>query len=69
MKSGARRGSEARVEPAGVEDARRVERLFDVAVSEIELQGFKFIAERPMGRRRRIGSVLIERIEEVEVDD
>jgi len=37
--------------------------------SEIELQGFKFIAERPMGRRRRIGSVLIERIEEVEVDD
>ena len=37
--------------------------------SEIELQGFKFIAERPMGRRRRIGSVLIERIEEVEGDD
>ena len=37
--------------------------------SEIELQGFKFIAERPMGRRRRIGSVLIERIEEVEIDD
>lgn len=37
--------------------------------SEIQLQGFKFIAERPMGRRRRIGSVLIERIEEVEDDD
>ena len=37
--------------------------------SEIELQGFKFIAERPMGRRRRIGSVLIERIQEVDVDD
>lgn len=31
--------------------------------SEIEVHGFKFIAERPIGRRRRISSVLIERIE------
>jgi CBS domain containing-hemolysin-like protein len=30
--------------------------------SEIALHGFRFIAERPIGRRRRIGSVLIERI-------
>lgn len=32
--------------------------------SEIQMQGFRFIAERPIGRRRRISSVLIERIEE-----
>jgi CBS domain containing-hemolysin-like protein len=37
--------------------------------SEIELHGFRFTAERPIGRRRRIGSVLIERIEGSEDGD
>lgn len=37
--------------------------------SEIEVHGFKFIAERPIGRRRRISSVLIERIEGRQNDD
>ena len=37
--------------------------------SEIEVHGFKFIAERPVGRRRRISSVLIERIEGRQNDD
>jgi len=37
--------------------------------SEIELHGFRFVAERPIGRRRRISSVLIERVEESEDDD
>ncbi|HUW77252.1 MAG TPA: hemolysin family protein [Candidatus Nanopelagicaceae bacterium] len=37
--------------------------------SEMEMQGFRFTAERPMGRRRRIGSVMIERIEVGQNDD
>ncbi|OIQ78145.1 magnesium and cobalt efflux protein CorC [mine drainage metagenome] len=36
--------------------------------SEIELHGFRFVAERPIGRRRRISSVMIERIEGVQND-
>lgn len=36
--------------------------------SEIEMHGFRFVAERPIGRRRRISSVMIERIEGVQND-
>lgn len=36
--------------------------------SEIEMHGFRFVAERPIGRRRRISSVMMERIEGVQDD-
>jgi CBS domain containing-hemolysin-like protein len=39
-----------------------------IAGSTINLQGFSITSERPIGRRRRISSVIIERLEE-EVDE
>lgn len=48
--------------------AKRLGRV-PIPGSEIELQGFKFIAERPIGRRRRISSVLIEQLPDEQNDD
>ncbi len=39
-----------------------------IAGSTITVQGWKITSERPVGRRRRISSVMIERVEEVEED-
>jgi CBS domain containing-hemolysin-like protein len=39
-----------------------------IAGSTITVQGWKITSERPVGRRRRISSVMIERMEEVEED-
>ena len=37
-----------------------------IAGSTITLKGWKITSERPVGRRRRISSVIIERSEEIE---
>ena len=39
-----------------------------IAGSTIEIQGWSITSERPIGRRRRISSVIIERVEK-EVDE
>ena len=39
-----------------------------IAGSTINVQGWSITSERPVGRRRRISSVIIERVEEVEED-
>ena len=39
-----------------------------IAGSTINLHGFSITSERPIGRRRRISSVIIERLEQ-EVDE
>jgi CBS domain containing-hemolysin-like protein len=40
-----------------------------IAGSTIDIDGWSVTSERPLGRRRRISSVIIERIESEEDDD
>jgi CBS domain containing-hemolysin-like protein len=39
-----------------------------IAGSTVTIEGWSITSERPVGRRRRISSVIIERVEEVEAD-
>jgi len=47
--------------------AQRLGRV-PIAGSTITIEGWSITSERPIGRRRRISSVIIERVQEVEVD-